>query len=388
MTASLTIEAVCEAQPGPKWKSRWDWSWPAYEAWFLGRGCANVPEQQECEAALAHYMPELVPTYRRLRRFSGGGERAARFLSGWCPPAYLGGCSIAAQTDGRDIRLVRNYDLSPDLNEGFLLRSEWTGRAVMGMVEFLWGLSDGINDAGLSVALAFGGRGTTAPGFGITHIVRYILETCDTVAAAVRTLRRVPSHMAYNLVLADASGRLASVEMQPGGGIRLLPQPLATNHQHGPELVDRAAFTRTYERRSHLEELLATRVHPAELRRHFLEKPLFQDNYRAGFGTLFTIDYDPAERKMSLLWPQDEWHQAIDRFEEGSRTVHYVDESDPVLDPGPWAGDVLRDTDWYSDRVDWVQFGWRIAEACSAGDSACREWDRVFHAAFDEARRP
>jgi hypothetical protein len=43
--------------------------------------------------------------------------------------------------------LLRNYDLSPDLNEGLLLRSEWTGRPVMGMVEFLWGLSDGMGSA-------------------------------------------------------------------------------------------------------------------------------------------------------------------------------------------------------------------------------------------------
>lgn len=35
---------------------------------------------------------------------------------------------------------MRNYDLSPDLNESLLLCTEWTGRAVMGMVEFLWGL--------------------------------------------------------------------------------------------------------------------------------------------------------------------------------------------------------------------------------------------------------
>jgi len=45
------------------------------------------------------------------------------------------------------VRLLRNYDLSPDLNEGLLLRSEWTGRPVMGMVEFLWGLSDGMGSA-------------------------------------------------------------------------------------------------------------------------------------------------------------------------------------------------------------------------------------------------
>jgi predicted choloylglycine hydrolase len=111
-------------------------------------------------------MPELVPGHAALARLSGGGDRAARFLSTWCPPAYLGGCSLAAHSQDGVVRLVRNYDLSPDLNEGLLLRSEWTGGPVMGMVEFLWGLSDGINEAGLAVALAFGGNDEVREGFG------------------------------------------------------------------------------------------------------------------------------------------------------------------------------------------------------------------------------
>lgn len=158
MTGStLTFDAVSESTPGPKWAARWQRSWPAYEAWFVARGGDSGPSRGACEAALQRHMPELVPLHAQLTRLSGGGDRAARFLSTLCPPTYLGGCSIAAASRGDAVRLVRNYDLSPDLNEGLLLRSEWTGRAVMGMVEFLWGLSDGINDAGLAVALAFGG---------------------------------------------------------------------------------------------------------------------------------------------------------------------------------------------------------------------------------------
>ena len=147
---------------------------------------------------------------------------------------------------------MRNYDLSPDLNEGLLLRTEWTGRAVMGMVEFLWGLSDGINDAGLSVALAYGGRSEIATGFGITTILRYVLETCDTVGEALKVLHRVPSHMAYNLVLADASGRTASVELSPAVARRYAPR----DRDQPPEwacAAERPAFTRRFERHAHLK---------------------------------------------------------------------------------------------------------------------------------------
>ena len=45
-------------------------------------------------------------------------------------------------------------------------------------------------------------------------------ETIASLEAALQRLRRLPSHMAYNLVLADASGQVASVELLPGGGLR------------------------------------------------------------------------------------------------------------------------------------------------------------------------
>lgn len=317
---TLTFDAVAEPMPGPKWTARWNRSWPAYEAWFIARNGDQGPPRKECRKALKRYMPELVVTYDRLVVLAGGSDRAARFLSTWCPPTYLGGCSLAAVANKKDVRLVRNYDLSPELNEGLLLRTEWSGRAVMGMVEFLWGLSDGINNAGLSVALAYGGRSESGEGFGITTIVRYLLETCDTVDEALSALKRVPSHMAYNLVLADASGQTASVELAPGGGVTVMPTAIATNHQSGKTLADRPAFTRTFERRAHLEQL---RRKPRKLNRQFLKAPLLQNRYAQGFGTLFTAEYDPRQLTLGLTIKGDRWKQAIHEFTEGQRTVDY-----------------------------------------------------------------
>ena len=346
---TLNFDAVDEAQPGPKWATRWARSWPAYEAWFIARGGDTGPSRTDCRDALQCHMPELLPVYDKLVAIGGGSDRAARFLSTWCPPQYLGGCSLAAMSDGTDIRLVRNYDLSPDLNEGLLLRTAWTGRAVMGMVEFLWGLSDGINDAGLSVALAYGGRTQTGTGFGITTILRYVLETCDTVDHALAVLARVPSHMAYNVVIADASGRTASVELSPGGGMTRMPHAIATNHQSGNTRADRPAFTRTHERHTHLRQM---RTSPRSLNRQFLSRPLLQDRYREGFGTLFTASYDPAARSMSLLWHDAQWDQSLDNFTEMSRTATYPDGA-------PQSHDVVAATvDWAAaGRVDWMQVG-------------------------------
>lgn len=347
---ALTFDAVDEATPGPKWAARWNRSWPAYEAWFVAHGGDRGPSRAKCYAALQRYMPELVATYDRLVAVAGGSDRAAQFLSTWCPPTYLGGCSLAAVANKKNVRLVRNYDLSPDLNEGLLLRTEWSGRVVMGMVEFLWGLSDGINDAGLSIALAYGGRSETKKGFGITTIVRYILETCDTVQEALSALRKVPSHMAYNLVLADASGRTVSVELAPGGGVTVMPTSVATNHQGGKTVPDRPAFTRTFERRAHLEQL---RIKPRKLNRQFLKSPLLQDRYAQGFGTLFTAEYDPKALTVGLTLNGERWDQAIHDFAEGQRVVNYANGA-ASLSTYAASGAVYVGIDWsQAASVDW-----------------------------------
>ncbi len=319
----LTFDAVAEAQPGPRWAARWRRSWPAYRAWFVARGGAEGPSRAEGEAALSRHMPELAGLHRRLAGLAGDDDLAARFLSTWRPPAYLGGCSAAALTVDGQTRLVRNYDLSPELNEGLLLRTEWTGAPVMGMIEFLWGLSDGMNAAGLCLALTFGGRRDVAPGFGVTTILRYVLETCSTVAQALAVLRRVPSHMAYNVVLADRRGATACAELVPGGGARIVRPAIAANHQHGPEAPDAPGFTRTYARRAHLERLLRGAVAPDALGAAFLAAPLYQTRYGAGFGTLFTAVSDPARRGLTLRWPDQAWDQTLAGFAEGRRTIRY-----------------------------------------------------------------
>lgn len=357
---TLTYDAISEATPGPKWAARWRRCWPDYEAWFTARGGDQGPSLTECKAALRRHMPELVPVHARLTALAGGSDRAARFLSTWCPPTYLGGCSLAAIAGGGDVRLVRNYDLAPELNEGLLLRSEWTGRAVMGMSEFLWGLSDGINDAGLAVALAYGGRGETGEGFGITTILRYVLETCDTVDEAVKALRRVPSHMAYNLVLADASGQTLGVEILPGGGARVTPQAIATNHQSGPEKAALPAFTRTHERHAHLARL---DVAPDTLNAQFLKAPLLQDRYAEGFGTLFTAEYQPLRRSLGLTIKGARWDQTLDAFEEGRRIVDYADSGGIAAraDAGDWAQPLAgdpADTEVMADWTLWAAVDW------------------------------
>lgn len=118
----------------------------------------------------------------------------------------------------------------------------------------------------------------------------------------------MPSHMAYNLVLADTSGQTASVELAPGGGVSMMPTSIATNHQGGGAVADRPAFTRTFKRCSPLEQL---RITPRRMSRQFLKSPLLQDRYAQGFGTLFTGEYDPKTLTLGLTLNGTRWDEAI-----------------------------------------------------------------------------
>ena len=116
---------------GAAWAEAFGWLWPAYRKWWLREGSEARATYLEGRRALARHMPELMPTYHQLCALAGGGDRQARFLSFWCPPAYLSGCSQAVWP-GNPPLLVRNYDYSPRAFDAMLLRTHWGGRTVIG----------------------------------------------------------------------------------------------------------------------------------------------------------------------------------------------------------------------------------------------------------------
>jgi predicted choloylglycine hydrolase len=316
----LEFRAVAELQPGERFQARFEATWPAYRAWYLRDGDAARPSYLACRRMLETHMPELVPAWERHVELAGGGDLAARMLSLYDPPPLVTGCSQAVRIHPEPV-LVRNYDFDPALLEGVIALTALTGRSVLGMCDCLWGLLDGVNDAGLAVSLAFGGRRVTAHGFAMPLVVRYLLELCATTRHAVAVLARLPVQASYNLTIVDREAEAVTAHAAPDRPVTMGRALVATNHQRTVEWPEHAEAVGSEEREQRILDLLETDMSEEDFVAAFLEPPLHSTAYADGFGTLYTAVYRPADGAVDYRWPDATWRQSLDAFEEGTRRV-------------------------------------------------------------------
>lgn len=327
---SLIFTSVDELTPGERWQALFRRFWPAYRTWYLREGEAARPGYLTCRRALREHMPELEPTYEALVELAGGGDLEARFLSLYRPPPFLTACSQGVWR-GDEPALVRNYDYDPTLCEGITLRSAWTGRQVIAMTDCMWGALDGINESGLAASLAFGGRRVVGDGFGMPLILRYVLEVCETTDQAVTVLRRVPTHMAYNVTVVDRTGAFATLFLSPDRAPVVTRRPLATNHQRRVEWAEYAGATASLERERYLGQRLEDRNEDLDtLTRRFLSAPLYSAQFHKGWGTLYTAVYrtagagaEPVSGSADYRWPGGSVQQSFQDFRELAVRVEY-----------------------------------------------------------------
>jgi predicted choloylglycine hydrolase len=312
---------VQEERPGARWAALFERTWRDYRKWFAKEGEDERPDLRTSRDELARHMPELVPIWERLVELAGGDEYAARMLSLYRPTPYVTGCSQAVWSRGEPV-LVRNYDYHPRAFEGTFLHSAWNGTRTLVASDCLWGVLDGLNEHGLVVSLAFGGRREVGDGFGIPLILRYVLETCRTVAEAAAVLERVPSHMSYNVSLLDTSGERAVAAVAPDRSTSISREDVATNHQRGAAWSRYDRFTHSAERERYLAELLANPELSAEdFAQRFLGAPLYNTRYDRAFGTLYTAVYRPRESVAHYLWPGHRVEKSLESFEPGELVV-------------------------------------------------------------------
>ena len=327
------FEAVSESTPGEKWLNIYRSTWPLYKRWYLSQGVMDRPSYSICRKKLIEYMPELIPVYDQLRELTDGSDMAARFLSLYCPPPYISGCSQLIWPEP-EARLIRNYDFSPRRIDGIILNSSWLGKKVIAMSDCLIGVLDGMNEDGLCVSLTFGGSQQVGKGFGIPIILRYILETCENTRQAEHALKRIPIHMAYNVTVIDERGDFFTAHLFPGkDAIIDRKKRIATNQQpFGIKWKSYARASATSEREVQLEKYLATgTMNFNQIASAFLSPPLYSTDYKNGFCTLYTVIYYPQEKVVELRWPDSNWVLDFPNFIEGRRVIRYQDKGAVTL---------------------------------------------------------
>jgi predicted choloylglycine hydrolase len=343
---ALQFDFIKEEKAGEKWQALFRQYWPAYREWFRSKGAFQTHTAEESVKALKQHMPEIIPTFEKLCSLAvdtgAKEEEVRRFLSGYNPPAYISGCSQAITS--RPPQLVRNYDYHPHLSEGNQLMTAWNGRKVIATNDCLWGAVDGMNEDGLVVSLTFGGKKETADGFGIPFIIRFVLEIAENMEQAVEMLKRLPSHMAYNVAVLNKAGKYRMLQIAPGEAANVIDQPFSTNHQGKISWPEHAAFSKTVEREKFIEKMLfdAGKDHE-DIAEAFLNHPLFNTKYKEGFGTVYTAIYRPEAGEVALRWQEDEVVQSFNDFKEKQLLVEF----DKVKEPVPTAA---RSMEWQDSK--------------------------------------
>lgn len=327
MTIQVSFRTLIEDAPGAQWKALFERLWPGYRSWFLRSGVVTRPSYLESRRALREHMPELVPVWERLVELAGGGDVESRFLSLWCPPPYIAGCSQAVWIDpdgAQEPALLRNYDFAPGLLEGTWLATRWRGQRVAAMGDCIWGALDGLNEAGLAASLSFGGRTVSGTGFGIPLVLRYLLEVAQNTSEAVRLLERVPVSMCYSITLLDRHGDWATVFVAPDRTTEVTRRKAVTNFQHQVDWPEHARATHSVERLECLQAQIDGPGTLAEASAALLREPLFQSAWLRGYGTLYGAVYRPRSGSVELQWPDQRWVQTLASFAEGEREIVYV----------------------------------------------------------------
>jgi predicted choloylglycine hydrolase len=321
----MTIEfrAIDEEHPGSKLRAFYQQRADAYATWYLRDGDAARPWADEGILALRTHMPELLPVYEQLveevANHDAVGPRMFSFLR---PPASLVACSQGVWRFGQEPPvLVRNYDYSPELMDGLILRSRFLDRTVVGTTDGVWGLCDGMNDRGLIVSLTFGGRIAVGDGFGTPLVVRYLLECCETVDQVRVVLERLPYAQAYNLTFVDSTGEAVTAYLGPDRRPSFRRLPVATNHQWVVESWDPAQIQSSVTREWWLIRLLDDPdVDAKRFSDWFLAEPLYSFAHAEGLGTVYTAAFSQSERSVTYRWPGYDWPLSMDEFVEGSYT--------------------------------------------------------------------
>lgn len=310
--------AVSEDVAGSAWLARFREGRAEAEAWYRGVGRQQPPTAAECAAQLRRHMPELLGPWEHACSLAGSDEPVPQILSHYRPPPVAHACTQAVWLGPGGPALVRNYDFPLTVVSPQFESTRWFGREVISKGQRPWGgCIDGMNADGLVASLTFGGSPAQGSGFAIILVVRYVLETCSTVAEAIRALCRIPVAMSQNVTVLDKTGTHATVFLGPDRAPAVTRALVCANHQ---DPVQGAGLSSTTARslvrqQAALGVLGRPTATLAELVQVFQVEPIYSRTMSS--PTVYGAVYRPAALTVEYVWPGHVMSQRIGSFTPG-----------------------------------------------------------------------
>ncbi|MGE8038109.1 C45 family autoproteolytic acyltransferase/hydolase [Lysinibacillus sp. NPDC093692] len=197
-------------------------------------------------------------------------EEVSSFLLSIGVFELAGQCSIFSAYNGKEMFIGRNYDMLfnlKNITESSLVCFDDKNK-YLGQSDCFIGKVDGINEHGLFVGISSVPHDGIKPGLNFYFAVKYILENCCTVDEGIDVLKRFPSSVANNYLLADPQGNMAVVEVTPNSYQVRLPinnYIHCTNHHESTSLTESWNWSKSKERFETLETRLKHNVHYMDL---------------------------------------------------------------------------------------------------------------------------
>ena len=257
----------------------------------------------QCYQDVQHFYPELIAEFEG---FAVGWQwetaELGAFVAGLGVFDMTGKCSAFACRTSEAVIFGRNYDLLYKFRkttESCLIAPQ-NKFAYVSQSDVFIGRCDGVNEMGLAIAMSFVNGTQIQPGITFHLIIRKVLETCSTVAAAIALIQSTKVASANNFLIADAIGNMAVVESAPQGSEVRYPATNAdflciTNQFQHPKMqaFDQGGigWCRSAERYQYLCDRLSQGSQISiEIAQEILSTaPVCLDLRREQFGTLWSV---------------------------------------------------------------------------------------------------
>lgn len=266
----------------------------------------------QTEALLKIHFPAILAELNALADSTGIDRR---ILIGTAGSRFqIGGCSVYISNSGRPV-LARNYDWAPTLAENLVVAYERSSDrlASIGMSEAIVGRLSGINEAGVSIAMAAinADRTYSTGGLSMPIIVRGILDKARNTNEAVALFKKIPHASPYSYAIIDQKGDLAVVEASPDQvivrrDIKRNNFLSATNHfvKQSNSANKVRIFENSIKRTTAMKNIRNAGLdqNTNSLFSFFgdSQKGPAMHKYSSLFGTLWTVIYEPRKKVMHI----------------------------------------------------------------------------------------